>query len=77
MLIAKGLRPVAIGVLLGTAAAAAIARTIASQLYGLSPGDPIAFAGTALILAAVAMLAAYIPARRAAAVDPVIALRAE
>jgi predicted permease len=77
MLIAKGLRPVAVGVLLGTAAAAAVARTMTSLLYGLSPADPIAFAGAALILTAAAVLAAYIPARRAAAVDPVIALRAE
>jgi putative ABC transport system permease protein len=77
LLVVTALRPVAAGVILGTVAAALAARALSSQLYGLSPGDPLAFAMTALLLAAVAALAAFLPARRAAAVDPLISLRAE
>ena len=65
------------GVALGLAGAWASARFLASQLYGVRPHDPLSFAGVPLVLLGVALLASWIPARRALAVDPVTALRAE
>jgi predicted permease len=65
------------GVLLGGALAAAAVRLIASRLYGLTPGDPLTFAAALLVLAAVALLAAWVPACRASRVDPLVALRQE
>jgi len=61
----------------GLVAALAATRAIRSQLYGLTPHDPFVLAGAALVLAGVTMLAAGIPARRAARVDPLRALRNE
>ncbi len=66
-----------LGVVLGLAAAFALTRTIASFLYGVSPTDPATAAAVAGVLLAVACLAAFVPARRAANIDPVTALRAE
>ena len=70
-------KPVAIGVALGLAGATALAFTLGSLLYGLPPIDPVAFAGSAALLAAVAAVAALIPARRALRVSPASALRSE
>ncbi len=66
-----------IGVAVGLAAAAGLTRLMASLLFGVSPLDPVTFAGVAAALAAVALLASWLPARRAARVDPVVALRFE
>jgi putative ABC transport system permease protein len=66
-----------IGVAAGALVAAAAARSIGTLLFGVSAGDAPTFAATALLLAAIAMLASYLPARRAVRVDPVTALRAE
>jgi ABC-type antimicrobial peptide transport system permease subunit len=77
LLVAKGLRPVAVGFVLGAVATVLAARGLRSVLYGLSPADPIAFGGAAFVLLAVAALAAYVPARRASRIDPIVALRAE
>ena len=65
------------GIATGTAAGAYLTRYLASQLFGVQPGDPATFAGAALLLLAVALLAGYLPARRAVRIDPVAALRCE
>jgi predicted permease len=67
----------AAGVGLGLVLSLAVGRLLQSVLYGVSGGDPAAFAGMAALLAAVVLLASWLPARRAAAVDPIAALRAE
>jgi putative ABC transport system permease protein len=77
MVIRQGLMPVAIGVGLGAAGSFALARVIASQLYGVTPTDPATFLATTAIVLAVACIACWIPARRATKVDPMIALRYE
>src|SRR5690606_30088563 len=65
------------GLALGAAGALALNRFIAGWLYGVSPGDPLTYAGVALLLLAAAGAAAYAPARRATRVDPITALRNE
>jgi len=65
------------GVVVGLLAAAGLTRLMASLLYGVNPMDPMTFGSVAVCLSAIAMVASYIPARRAAGVDPVVALRAE
>ncbi|MCC6391290.1 MAG: FtsX-like permease family protein [Bryobacterales bacterium] len=66
-----------VGLLLGILAALAAARVIRSMLFGVGPTDPLTLAGACLLFAASALLAGYVPARRAAGVDPAIALRCE
>jgi predicted permease len=67
----------AAGIALGLTGAAAFTRLMRAVLFGVTPADPATFAAAALVLGAVSMLAAYLPARRALAVDPVESLRAE
>jgi ABC-type antimicrobial peptide transport system permease subunit len=66
-----------IGVAAGLAGALALSRAIGSLLFDLSPTDPATLAAVALLLTAVALLASWLPARRATRVDPLIALRSE
>jgi len=77
MILRQSMKPVAIGMLLGMTAAAASSRLLSALLFGLSSLDPLAFVGVSAVLAAVALLASYIPARRATRVDPMVALRHE
>ncbi len=77
MIVRQGGLVAAGGVVVGLAAALAGSRAIASLLYGVSPRDPAVFAATTFTLLAIALFACWIPARRAASVDPLIALRAD
>jgi len=77
MVLGEGLRMAAVGVTAGFAGAWGLTRFIASLLYGVRPTDPLTFASTPLLLIAVALVACYIPARRATKVDPMVALRYE
>jgi predicted permease len=77
MVLRQGVGIVGIGLLVGLAAAFAGARLLADLFYGVTPSDPITYAAVATLLLAVALLACWIPARRATRVSPVIALRFE
>jgi ABC-type antimicrobial peptide transport system permease subunit len=77
LVIGETLRTVVIGIAIGGGAAVAGARLLRSLVYGVSPIDPITFIVVPLVVAAVAVLAAAIPARRASRVDPVTVLRME
>jgi len=77
MVVARGLTMTLIGAGSGLIGAFALTRLMETLLFGISASDPLTFAGVATILTAVATLACYIPARRAARVDPLVALRYE
>jgi predicted permease len=77
LVLRQGITTIVIGVAAGIFGAIALTRLMASLLYHTSATDPITFAGVALLLTFVALLASYLPARRATRVDPVIALRYE
>jgi predicted permease len=77
MVVLQGAKLAAIGVAVGLVVAFGVTRVLASLLYGVKPADPLTFAGAALAIGAVAVAASYLPAWRAARVDPVRALRAE
>jgi ABC-type antimicrobial peptide transport system permease subunit len=74
MVIRQGMRLAAGGLVVGLVAALAAARLVQGALINVSPADPYVFAGAALFLGIVALLACYVPARRATRVDPITAL---
>jgi ABC-type antimicrobial peptide transport system permease subunit len=66
---------VAVGLVMGSAISFGVSRAIASLLFGTQPNDAVTYAGMAVVLLGVALLAGYLPARRASRIDPIIALR--
>jgi ABC-type antimicrobial peptide transport system permease subunit len=77
MILNQGIRTIVIGVAIGLAGSFALTRTLSSLLFGVTATDPLTFAAVVALLIATALLACYIPARRATKVDPMVALRYE
>jgi putative ABC transport system permease protein len=77
LILSQGLKPVVIGSVIGLTAATALGRVLSSLLYGVTATDPATFAVVVLLLSLAALLACWLPARRATKVDPMVALRRE
>jgi putative ABC transport system permease protein len=77
MVIGEGVVLAGIGAVIGVGAALALTRVLGTFLYDIKPSDPLTYAGLVLVLGGTAFMAAWIPARRAAGVDPVEALKGE
>jgi ABC-type antimicrobial peptide transport system permease subunit len=77
LVLGRALRIVAVGLVIGLVGAVGVTRVLQTFLFGVTPTDPIAFAAVTLLLLAVGVLAAWLPARRATRIDPSAALRAE
>jgi ABC-type antimicrobial peptide transport system permease subunit len=77
MILAHGMRLSALGIAIGLVGALGLTRLMRGLLYEVSAADPVTYAGVALLLLAVALLASFLPALRAARVDPMVTLRQE
>jgi len=77
ILLRSALRMALLGIVIGAAVGFVVTRLMRDLLFGVRAGDPITFAGVAVLLAAVTMLASYVPAGRATKIDPMVALRYE
>src|SRR5262249_6325577 len=77
MVVAQGLTMAVTGLAIGLAAAFAVRHVLASLLFGITPADPVTFLMGAVVRAVVALVACWVPARRAARVDPLLAMRAD
>jgi ABC-type antimicrobial peptide transport system permease subunit len=77
LIVGQGMRLAAVGIVLGLVGSFGVTRVIGSLLYHITPTDPITFAGAAIFIVVVALVASYVPTRRAVGVDPLIALRSE
>ena len=77
LVLGQGTRLVVLGLGLGTMAAVALARLLSSLLYGVAANDPVTLVLVAVLLGSIALLASYLPARRATRIDPQSALREE
>ena len=75
LVLKEGAKFSATGIVLGLAGAFSIGRLLSSQLYGISPLDPVTYISVAIVVALVSLAACLIPARRAMAIDPLIAIR--
>jgi predicted permease len=77
LILGQSMRLVLIGLVIGSVLAVGVGQLLRSQLFGISPGDPVTFAAIGTLLVLVALTASWIPARRAARIDPLVALRSE
>ncbi|MGE0353682.1 MAG: ABC transporter permease [Gemmatimonadales bacterium] len=77
LIVGQSMRVAAIGMALGIVGALGVGRLLQSQLFGVNPRDPLTFSAIALVLSVVAIVASWLPARKAAGVDPVVALKSE
>jgi len=77
MVVREGMSVALTGAAIGVIGALLLTRSMAGFLYGVQPGDPLTFAGVSLVLTGAALVATYLPARRASRTDPLLALRAE
>jgi hypothetical protein len=77
LILKQGMRLTGIGIVLGLMVSFAVTRLLADLLYGIKPADPLTYVSVSLLLAIVALVSCYVPARRAASIDPMKSLRAE